>query len=187
MKELINPNFDKRGYLQVFYGDGKGKTTASMGLALRALGQGWKVLIMQFVKGGNREQYGEYNSFMSLKDDVRKRLKYKNCGLDKVIFKENITDEDRLEGQLGWNYVLHNHKEYDLIILDELNIAIDLDIIHLAQVKEFVLNKPDYLEVVITGRNAKPTIRKMAHLVSKVEAEKHYWDLGVAFRKGIEI
>lgn len=187
MTELINPDFGKLGYIQVYTGDGKGKTTASLGLAVRALGQNWKVLIMQFCKGGERDKYGEYNALMSLKDSVRRRLKYKNCGLDKVVYKANLTDEDRLEAQMGWNYILHNHKEYDLVILDELNIALDLDIIHLEQVKEFLLNKPKYLEVVITGRNVKQELVNIVHLVSKIEPVKHYWDIGVASRKGIEI
>ena len=183
---LHNPKFNRYGYIQIYYGDGKCKTTASMGLALRALGKGWKVLVMQFVKGGDKRKYGEYNGFMALNDEVRKRIKYVNCGLDKVVYKANLTDEDRYEAQQGFWYVLHNAKEYDLIILDELNIALDLDIVHLDQVKEFLETKPKYLEVVITGRNAKPEIRELAHLVTEMKPEKHYYTLGVQSREGIE-
>lgn len=185
--DLTNPNFKRHGYIQVYYGEGKSKTTASMGLALRALGKKWKVLIIQFVKGGEREQYGEYLAFNSLKPELRANLKYKNCGLDKVIFKANLTDEDRLEAQKGWWYLLHNYKEYDLIILDEINIAIDLDIVHLEQVMDFLKNKPKRLEIVMTGRNARQEIRDIAHLVTEMKPEKHYWNIGVPAREGIEM
>ena len=185
-EDLKNPNFKRHGYIQVYYGNGKSKTTASMGLALRALGKGWKVLIMQFVKGGPREQYGEYLGFKALKPELRANLTYKNCGLDKVTYKANLTDEDRLEAQKGWWYVVGNYKKYDLIILDEINIAIDMDIVHLEQVTTFLQSKPKRLEVVLTGRNARPEIRELAHLVTEMKAEKHYWDIGVGARDGIE-
>lgn len=186
MEELHNPSFKRRGYIQVYYGDGKSKTSACMGQTLRALGRGWDVLIMQFVKGGDRENYGEYLGLNALKPEVRKHLKYKNCGLDKVIYKSNLTDEDRLEAQKGWWYVLHNYKKYDMVVLDEINIAIDLDLIHLEQVCEFLKNKPKRLEVVLTGRNAHPNIIDMAHLVTEMRPEKHYWNIGVNAREGIE-
>ena len=184
--ELHNPTFKRRGYIQVYYGDGKSKTCASMGQALRALGKNWKVLVMQFVKGGEREKYGEYLGFNALKPELRKNLKYKNCGLDKVVYRANLTDEDRLEAAKGWWYVLHNYKEYDMLILDEINIAIDLGIVELEKVIEFLNNKPKRLEVILTGRNARPEILELAHLVTEMKPEKHYWNIGVSSREGIE-
>ena len=190
MEDLYNPLFRKNGYIQIYTSTGKGKTTASMGLALRALGSGWRVLIMQFVKGGAREKYGEFNALNSLKDEYKKNLKYKNCGLDKVIYSGNLTDEDKLEAQKGFFYVLHNYKEYDMIILDEVNIALELGLIHLDQFLEFLNNKPKRLEVVLTGRLTKPEIKdklyEMAHLISEINPVKHYWEVGVQARKGIE-
>ena len=91
-KELFNPDFSKRGYIQVYTGNGKGKTTASLGLALRALGRGWDVLMVMLTKGGN--DYGELNSFKNLIKEIDNKLTIVNAGLDKVLFKKNITDED---------------------------------------------------------------------------------------------
>lgn len=193
MDDLYNPKFLKKGYIQIYTGSGKGKSTASMGLALRALGSGWKVLIMQFVKGGPREKYGEFQPLMQLRKYVpeyKERLKYKNCGLDKVIFKNNVTDEDKYLAQQGFWYIIHNHKEYDMIILDEINIALDLDLIHLEQMLDFLDKKPKRLEVVMTGRLVTPEIREKiferAQLISDITPIKHYYDIGVGFRKGIE-
>ncbi|HBY20504.1 MAG TPA: cob(I)yrinic acid a,c-diamide adenosyltransferase [Clostridiales bacterium] len=189
-EELQNPKFRKTGYIQIYTSEGKGKTTASMGLALRALGSGWKVLIMQFCKGGDRCKYGEYNALNSLKDNIRKNLKYKNCGFDKVVYKANLTDEDKLEAQKGWFYIIHNAKEYDMIVLDEINIALDLDTIHIDQVLDFLKNKPKRLEVVMTGRIGRPEIREklfeVAHLITGMNPIKHYIDIGVKSRRGVE-
>lgn len=190
INNLYNPKFLKTGYIQLFIGSGKGKTTACMGTALRALGSGWRVLIMQFCKGGERERYGEYNALKLLKPEILKNLKYKNCGLDKVIYKSNLTDEDKLEAQKGLWYVIHNAKQYDLLILDELNIALDLDIIHLDQVINFLNNKPKRTEIIMSGRITNLELRNklfsMAHLISEIEPIKHYWQIGVHARKGIE-
>lgn len=186
-EDLKNPRFSKRGYIQIYHGLGKGKTTCSMGLAVRALGHGWRVLVMQFVKGGDRLKYGEYRSLTALKPELVKNLKYKNCGLDKVIYKANVTDEDRYEAQKGFFYIIHNYEQYDLIVLDEINIAVSLDLIHLDQLKDLLRNKPKHLEIVLTGREAHPDILEMAHLVTEMQPEKHYYKIGVGFRKGIEI
>jgi cob(I)alamin adenosyltransferase len=187
---LTNPSFTKRGYVQIYTGDGKGKTTACMGLALRALGQGWKVMIMQFTKGGSREKYGEFNALNSIETKFRKNLKYKNCGFDKVLFKSNMTDDDKLEILKGWWYILHNHDQYDLIIMDEINIVIDLDIIKMEDVQKLIVEKPNNLELVFSGRIANPDKEKKlfdsAHLVSKINPVKHYYEIGVNSREGIE-
>ena len=84
-KNLHNPCFNKIGYIQVYTGDGKGKTTASLGLALRALGRGWKVLIVMFTKGGS--DYGEIHSFSNLSDDIKNRFKVINAGLKRIVYK----------------------------------------------------------------------------------------------------
>ena len=90
----------KHGYIQIYTGDGKGKTTASLGLAMRALGRGWKVLIVMFTKGGN--DYGELVSFANLCNDMKDNVKIVQAGLDRVVYSSNLTDEDKSQIQQGW-------------------------------------------------------------------------------------
>ncbi len=183
---LFNPKFGEHGYIQVYTGDGKGKTTASLGLALRALGRGWNVLLVMFTKGG--DDYGELVSFTNLSEDIKKRFKVITAGLNRIVYKNNITEEDKKVVQEGWAYVKNAVKagKYQLIILDEANIAIDLDLIKLDDMLDFLKNKPDDVEIVLTGRNANEKVTELAHLVSEIRPIKHYWDIGVQARKGIE-
>lgn len=183
---LINPNWAKHGYIQVYTGNGKGKTTASLGLAMRALGRCWKVLIIMFAKGG--EDYGELNSFRNLSPEIAENLTIVQAGLERIVYKANQTPEDLTEIHKGWELAKNAIKndEYNLIILDEANIVIDLGFIDLNEMIEVLKNKPEEMEIVLTGRNAKQEIIDIAHLVSKIEPVKHYWDTGVAARKGIE-
>ena len=184
--KLINPNWAQHGYIQVYTGDGKGKTTASLGLAMRALGRCWKVLIIMFTKGG--DDYGELNSFMNLSPAIKDNLKIIQAGLDRIVYKNNETEDDVKEIQKGWELAKKAIKndEYQLIILDEANIAIDMGILDVNEVVEVLKNKPEEMEIVLTGRNANPKIVEIAHLVSEIKPVKHYWDTGIAARKGIE-
>lgn len=184
--KLINPNWDQHGYIQVYTGDGKGKTTASLGLAMRALGRDWKVLIVMFTKGGN--DYGELNSFRQLSDKIADNLTIVQAGLDRVIYKSNENEQDHKKIKKGWNIVKKavKNNEYQLIIMDEANIAIDMGILDVDEVIKVLESKPDEMEIVLTGRNAHPKIIEIAHLVSRIEPVKHYWDKGVYARKGIE-
>lgn len=183
---LINPHWAQHGYIQVYTGNGKGKTTASLGLAMRALGRCWKVLIIMFTKGGN--DYGELNSFRELSPEISNNLKIVQAGLDRIIYKDNKTKDDETEIKKGWELAKKSIEtnEYQLIILDEANIAIDMGILDVDEVVDVLKNKPDEMEIVLTGRNAHPKIVEIAHLVSKIEPVKHYWDTGIAARKGIE-
>lgn len=185
-EKLINPNWDKHGYIQVYTGNGKGKTTASLGLAMRALGRNWKVLIIMFTKGG--DDYGELNSFRQLSKSISDNLTIVQAGLDRIIYMDNETEEDVSEIRKGWELAKKaiKNNEYNLIIMDEANIAIDMNILDEDEVIETLLNKPEEMEIVLTGRNAHPRIVEIAHLVSKIEPVKHYWDTGIAARKGIE-
>lgn len=183
---LINPNWAKHGYIQVYTGDGKGKTTASLGLAMRALGRCWKVLIIMFTKGGN--DYGELNSFRNLSPEISQNLTIIQAGLDRIVYENNKTDADTAEIKKGWELAKNaiQNDEYNLIILDEANIAIDMGFIDLQEMIEILKNKPEEMEIVLTGRNAKQEIIDIAHLVSEIKPVKHYWDTGIAARKGIE-
>ena len=183
---LINPNWAQHGYIQVYTGNGKGKTTASLGLAMRALGRCWKVLIVMFTKGGN--DYGELNSFMNLSPTIKGNLKIVQAGLNRIVYKNNETEDDIKEIKKGWELAKKaiKNNEYQLIILDEANIAIDMHILEEDEVVDVLKNKPEEMEIVLTGRNAHPKIIEIAHLVSEIKPIKHYWDTGIVARKGIE-
>lgn len=183
---LINPNWAKHGYIQVYTGNGKGKTTASLGLAMRALGRCWKVLIIMFTKGG--DDYGELNSFRNLSPEISKNLTIVQAGLDRIVYENNKNADDEAEIKKGWELAkkVIKNDEYNLVILDEANIAIDLGLIDINEVIEVLKNKPDEMEIVLTGRNADPRIVELAHLVSEIKPVKHYWNTGIAARKGIE-
>ena len=183
---LINPNWAKHGYIQVYTGNGKGKTTASLGLAMRALGRCWKVLLIMFTKGG--DDYGELISFRNLSDEIRNNLTIVQAGADRIVYSHNRNEADEFEIKKGWELAKKAilNDEYNLIILDEANIAIDLGILDVKEVVEVLKNKPEEMEIVLTGRNAKQEIIDAAHLVSEIKPVKHYWDTGIAARKGIE-
>ncbi len=184
--DLINPNWAKHGYIQVYTGDGKGKTTASLGLAMRALGRCWKVLIIMFTKGG--DDYGELISFRNLSPQISQNLTIVQAGLDRIVYSDNKNKNDEEEIKKGWELAKKAIKndEYNLIILDEANIAIDLGFIDVDEVVEVLKNKPEEMEIVLTGRNANQKIIDIAHLVSEIKPVKHYWDTGIAARRGIE-
>ena len=184
--KLINPNWAKHGYIQVYTGDGKGKTTASLGLAMRALGRCWKVLIIMFTKGG--DDYGELISFRNLSEQISQNLTIVQAGLDRIVYSDNKNKNDEEEIRKGWELAKKaiTNDEYNLIILDEANIAIDLKFIDVDEVIKVLKNKPEEMEIVLTGRNANPKIIEIAHLVSEIKPVKHYWNTGITARKGIE-
>jgi len=173
----------EHGYIQIYTGDGKGKTTASLGLALRAIGHGWKVLIIQFAKGDQINYYGEIAS-----SKLMPNLEVKQFGLDRVVYSHNINIEDYKEARNGWNYAKEAIMggEYQLIIMDEINVCADLGMIKISEIKEVLLNKPKNMEIVMTGRRAHPELVAMAHLVTEMKPIKHYFDQGVMARQGIE-
>ena len=174
----------EHGYIQIYTGDGKGKTTAALGLAMRALGHGWKVLIVQFTKGGQGWSYGEIASSYKFCEN----LEVHQFGMDRVVYSQNINMEDFKEAKKGWELAKSaiESGKYQLIILDELNICTDMGMIKVSDVKETLLNKPDGLEIVLTGRRAHPELVAMAHLVTEMKPIKHYFDIGVMARQGIE-
>lgn len=184
--DLINPSWEQRGYIQVYTGNGKGKTTASLGLAMRALGRNWKVLVIMFTKGG--DGYGELTSFRNLSPKIKNNLTIVQAGLDRIVYSHNICNDDEKEIKRGWEIAKKaiQNDEYQLIILDEINIVTDLKILDIDEVVEVLKNKPQNMEIVLTGRNAHKKVIDIAHLVSKIEPVKHYWDIGIIAREGIE-
>lgn len=184
--DLINPSWEQHGYIQIYTGNGKGKTTASLGLAMRALGRKWKVLIVMFTKGG--DNYGELKSFKNLSDEISDNLTIVQAGLDRIVYAHNKSEDDEKEIKQGWETAKKAilNDEYQLIIMDEINIAIDLKILDIDEVIGVLKNKPKDMEIVLTGRNAHKKAIEIAHLVSEIKPVKHYWDTGVVARKGIE-
>ncbi len=174
----------EHGYIQIYTGDGKGKTTASLGLALRAIGHGWNVLIVQFAKGDQANCYGEITSSLKLMSN----LKIKQFGLDRVVYSHNINIDDYKETKKGWEYAKQAiySKKYQMIILDEINICVDLGMVKISEIKDVLINRPKNIEIVLTGRRAHPELISLAHLVTEMKSVKHYFNQGVIARQGIE-
>lgn len=170
-----------RGRIQVYTGSGKGKTTAALGLAFRALGHGKKVLLIQFMKKG--QGLGEIKAAQRFPE-----FKILQAGRSGWVRKGQASLQDKRLARKGWKAARKAIKtqKYDLLILDELNVAIDYGLLQLKQIKEVMKNRPKNIEVVITGRYAHPEILEMADLVSEVRARKHYYKKGITARAGIE-
>ena len=170
----------KKGYVQVYTGNGKGKTTAAMGLALRAVGAGHKVFIGQFVKG---MKYSELNSLDMLSDHIT----VNQYGRD-VFIRGNPKPEDVEKAKAGLEEIREalTSGNYQLVIMDEGNIATYYKLITAEDVLELIAAKHEDTELVITGRNADPLIIEKADLVTEMKEIKHYYQAGVKARVGIE-
>ena len=169
-----------KGFVHIYTGNGKGKTTASLGLALRAFGAGKKVFIAQFAKTG------ESAEIQIIKERLPE-ITVKQYGLDHFIVGDPGDDDITVakQGLAEVSDVVASGK-YDLIILDEINIALYYNLIKLRDVKELILNRPSKIEMVLTGRNAEEELIELADLVTEMREIKHYYSKGVAARKGIE-
>ncbi len=165
----------------MYTGAGKGKTTASLGLALRACGHGWKVLMICFMKGDTN--YGEV--VMSKKIPNFELIQ---SGLPTFVKKGDPSEEDLRLARQGFELAKKalQDKKYDLLILDEINVAVDYGLLSLEEVLDLVQNKPDNVELVLTGRHAHPKIVKIADLVSEILEIKHPYQQGIMGREGIE-
>lgn len=171
----------RRGLIQVYTGDGKGKTTASVGLAVRAAGSGLKVAFIQFVKGGARS--GELAMLEQLGIRVERPAE-RSTGL----LGAGVHDEDHAAADAAWSLAkdVLASAEYDLIIMDELNIAMRYELVDTDDVLAVLDARPPAAEVVITGRGAPESIIERADLVTEMVPLKHPFDRGVPARKGIE-
>lgn len=172
---------DSKAYIQVYTGNGKGKTTAALGLALRACGAGKKVFIGQFIKG---KHYSELDSIKKHLKDIQ----IKQYGLDCFIVNEP-EEKDFMAAQNGLMEMSEIIKsgDYDLVIMDELNIALYYKLIDLEAVLDILRSKPEHIEIVITGRYAPNEIIEIADLVTEMKEVKHYFTKGVDARLGIEM
>lgn len=183
--EMSKPS-QERGLTLVYTGNGKGKTTAAMGLAVRAFGRGKRVLIIQFIKSPKRT-YGE-------------KLIFDKLGIEMVQtgigFTWTMTPEEHRNAlKDAWKFTKERVMagEHDLVILDEIHNALAIDqfpiddVLPLNEVLELIANRPQGMHLVLTGRNANSKIMEAADLVSEVNVIKHYYDEGVPAVMGIEL
>src|ERR1700730_2944388 len=170
----------KKGLIIVNTGDGKGKTTAALGVALRACGYGMRVIMLQFFKG--KWQCGELRSAPKLETFEIHPMgqgftwESKDIEIDKAMVREawRAAKEKILSGN------------YDVVILDEINYALSYDFLPVTDIVDFLKNKPPMLHVILTGRDAKPEIIEIADLVTEMRQIKHPFEQGISAQKGIE-
>ena len=169
-----------KGYIQVYTGDGKGKTTAALGLTLRAVGAGLKVFIAQFIKIGD---YSEIGALERLSESVT--VEQFGCGRfpKGQASEEDIALARRGLGRVKEVFASHQH---DVVIMDEVNVAVSLRLFDVEALLQIMDSKPPDVELIITGRNAPTAVIEKADLVSEVKAVKHYFQNGVKARIGIE-
>jgi cob(I)alamin adenosyltransferase len=174
---------NRQGLILVNTGNGKGKTTAALGLGLRAWGQGFKVLVVQFIKGNWK--YGELQTAKALGPNFVIRQMGEG-------FVRKATDDDKEAHRLAAEEALQQarqeiaSKQWDMIILDEINYAIKFGILSLEAVLELLEAKPEALHLVLTGREARPEIIDKADLVTEMKEIKHPYKKGIKAQKGIE-
>jgi cob(I)alamin adenosyltransferase len=171
----------EKGLVQVYTGNGKGKTSAAFGLALRAIGRGLEVYIIQFIKGGF--DYGE----LYIADKLP-GLKLKAFGRGKFVSEKepDKEDVDLAEEALKTAEEAVKSHEYDVIVLDEVNVALNLRLIKTERVLQLIREKPIQTELILTGRKAPKEIIEAADLVTEMTEVKHPYNLGFRARKGIE-
>lgn len=171
----------KKGYIQVYTGDGKGKTTAALGLALRAAGAGLKVFIAQFIK---KERCSEHRIISERLKDL---VTVKQYGEGLILGrKETQSDVKAAERGLAEIRDVMGSGQYDIVVLDEVNVAVRHHLIDLADLLDIMEKKPEAVELVITGRYAEERVIEKADLVTEMREIKHYQGKGTRARRGIE-
>jgi cob(I)alamin adenosyltransferase len=176
-------NDSRRGLLLINTGPGKGKTTAAMGTALRAVGNGMRVLMLQFLKGS--WHYGELDAVQAFGSNFT--LKQMGRGFVKVGGAETDPEDLRLvEEAWAEAQLAINSGEWDMVILDEINYAIGYGMLDPAVVAETLRNRPEMVHVILTGRNAHPLLVEIADTVTEMREVKHAYEKGILAQRGIE-
>lgn len=181
MTENTQTSSSKKRLVEVFTGSGKGKTSAAMGVVLRALGHDLRVCVIHFMKG--EYPYGERKALACLPN-----VTIKAFGSLSFVDPHKVKDEDKKEArkalEAGREAMLSG--DYDLVVLDEINVAAAWKLVDIEEVMGLIKNKPDSVELILTGRYADPRIVKIADLVTEMVAIKHPYDEGVQARAGFE-
>ena len=173
--------FKKKGLILLHYGDGKGKSTAAFGTALRALGRGWKVAVVQFIKGKWKTGEGEAEKFFA------GRLKFFVMG-EGFTWDTGLFDRDVETAGRAWKKaveVLHD-KNYDLVIWDEVLYALKYNFLNLGDVMRELRRKPAFKHIILTGNFAPPALVRMADLVTEMRCVKHPYQNGLLAQPGID-
>jgi len=170
----------EKGFIQIYTGCGKGKTTAAIGLGIRATGGGLKVYMIQFMKG---RKYSEITALEKIKNYTVVQF-----GRDEFVSKERPDQIDIDYARKGFEHAkkILQKGEYDVVILDEINVAVDYNLIPLNDVLQLLSEKPEKVELILTGRYASPEIVRNADIVSEILEIKHPYQNGVESRKGID-
>jgi len=195
----------KEGLTHIYTGGGKGKTTCSLGLALRAVGHNYNVHIIQFMKSGDTgemfsiQQYIPNIKFVQFGKDALKEKQLKMVSFEdseknenklkeNEVYKFSPIEEEREPARRGLEYArnIMNSENCDMVILDEINCAMAQGIINTEEVLNLLKEKPKHVELILTGRDAPKEIKDAADLVSEIKKIKHPFDKGIGARKGIE-
>jgi len=171
-----------RGRVQIYTGNGKGKTTAALGLALRAAGHGFKTHIGQFLKG---QVYGELAAAKKL-SPLLKIEQYGRKGFYHVTEDPDQDDIRRARNGLKKSLKAMLSKDFRIVVLDEINVAVYFKLLEEKEILDFIDQKPKSVELILTGRYAPPSFIDKADLVTEMKEIKHYFQNGVKARKGIE-
>ncbi len=171
-----------KGYIQVYTGNGKGKTTASLGLAVRAAGHGLHTVIIQFMKGWI--DYGELKGVGMLSPCVEIR----QAGRDTFVNRKNPDPEDVRLAVEGWELAksVILERKADIVVLDEINCAAEFGLLPVREILDVLRRKPEGMEIVLTGRGAPQEFVEIADLVTEMREIKHYYAKGVDARVGVE-
>ncbi len=174
----------KKGYLQIYTGDGKGKTTAALGLGLRAVGSGLQVIMFQFLKGMHSSELDSVPLLGSRFEIIRLAESGKFFGaLDEAEKKEL---KEKLKGELSQVRAVLENRSCDLLILDEIMAVIHGGLLTVEEVCALIDSRPASMELVLTGRKAPQKLIERADLVTEMNCVKHYMDRGIGARRGIE-
>ncbi|HFE65420.1 MAG TPA: cob(I)yrinic acid a,c-diamide adenosyltransferase [Caldithrix sp.] len=177
------PRSQRKGLLIVYTGDGKGKTTAALGMVVRAVGYDWRVLMVQFIKGD--WSYGELEGYKRLQPNFE--LYRMGRGFVRIMGdKKPIEDHIRAARETLDFVKAHLKDDFDIIILDEVNIAIKEGLVSAKEVLEVANARPSYLHIVLTGRNAPPEIIEAADLVTEMTEIKHPFQQGILAQPGVD-
>jgi cob(I)alamin adenosyltransferase len=171
-----------KGYIQVYTGNGKGKTTAALGLALRAAGHGLKTYFGQFLKG---QDYGELSAIQKLSSFITIE-QFGRKGFIHVTENPDKEDIERAQKGLEKCTKIMKSRKYHIIILDEINVAVHFNLFSEKEIHDFLDKKPGDMEVILTGRYAPESFIKRADLVTEMKEIKHYYHEGIQARQGIE-